>query len=67
MAGVRHALSMSAVGGPATLRRRLGEIAARYQPDELIVAGMIFDGGARLRSLRLVMEAAQGLPVAQAA
>jgi luciferase family oxidoreductase group 1 len=67
MASVRHALSLSAVGSPATLRRRLGEVVARHQPDELIVAGMIFDLGARLRSLRLVMEAAQGLPVAEAA
>jgi luciferase family oxidoreductase group 1 len=67
MAGVRHALSLSAVGGPATLRQQIGEIVARHRPDELIVAGMIFDGGARLRSLRLVMEAAEGLPVAEAA
>ena len=62
LAGAYQALSLSAVGSPATVRRRLGEIVARYQPDEVIVAGMVHDLGARLESLRIVMEAAQDLP-----
>jgi luciferase family oxidoreductase group 1 len=67
MAGVRHALSLSAVGSPATVRARLGEIVAAHRPDEVIVAGMIHDPAARIESLRLVMEAAEGLPERAAA
>ena len=64
MAGVRHALSLSAVGSPSTVRRRLSEVAARYRPDEIILAGMIFDLEARLASLRIMAEAARELRAA---
>ncbi|HVG49048.1 MAG TPA: MsnO8 family LLM class oxidoreductase, partial [Rubellimicrobium sp.] len=64
MAGVRQAMSVSAVGSPATVRRQLGEIVARYQPDELILAGMIHDLEARLASLRIMAEAGQELKAA---
>jgi len=64
MAGVRQAMSVSAVGSPATVRRQLAEIVARYQPDELILAGMIYDPEARLASLRIMAEAAEELKLA---
>ncbi|WP_210529159.1 LLM class flavin-dependent oxidoreductase [Rubellimicrobium arenae] len=64
MAGVEQALSMSAVGSPSTVRRRLSEVAARYKPDEIILAGMIYDLEARLTSLRIMAEAAQEMQAA---
>ena len=67
MEGVRHALSLSAVGSPATVRRRLGEIVEAHRPDEVIVTGMIHDEEARLTSLGIVAEAARGLGMALAA
>ena len=59
MAGVEHALSLAAVGSPASVRRKLSEVVARYQPDEVILAGMIYDLEARLTSLRIMADAAQ--------
>jgi alkanesulfonate monooxygenase SsuD/methylene tetrahydromethanopterin reductase-like flavin-dependent oxidoreductase (luciferase family) len=58
LAMARGALSFSAVGGPASVRRRLEEVQARFRPDEIILAGMIFDLEARLESLRIVAAAA---------
>jgi luciferase family oxidoreductase group 1 len=59
LAMAEGALSFSAVGGPAAVRRRLADVQARYRPDEVILAGMIYDLGARLESLRIVAEAAE--------
>ena len=53
---VRHALSVSAVGSPVTVRARLAELLAEYRPDELIVTGMIHDHAARVRSFELAAE-----------
>ncbi|EYD78044.1 bacterial luciferase family protein [Rubellimicrobium mesophilum DSM 19309] len=64
MAGVNHALGFAAVGSPATVRRRLGQVVEQYRPDEIILAGMIFDLEARLASLRIMAEAAQELKAA---
>jgi luciferase family oxidoreductase group 1 len=64
MAGVNHALSFAAVGSPATVRRRLGQVVEQYRPDEIILAGMIYDLEARLTSLRIMAEAAQELKAA---
>ena len=47
-------LACSAIGSPQTVRRRLGEIADRTRPDELIVASQIFDHRARLRSYAIL-------------
>ncbi|WP_417598941.1 LLM class flavin-dependent oxidoreductase [Pararhodobacter oceanensis] len=52
-AGVDHALSVSAVGTPEMAREQLQAIIARYQPDELMVTGMIHDPAARIRSFEL--------------
>jgi luciferase family oxidoreductase group 1 len=53
-AGVQRMLAASAVGSPATVRRRLGEIVAETRADELIVACAVFDHAARLRSYELL-------------
>lgn len=57
MAQVQQALSCSATGSPETVRRELGALVAKYQPDELLVTGMIHDHAARLRSFALSAEA----------
>ncbi|MDD9942336.1 MAG: LLM class flavin-dependent oxidoreductase [Myxococcales bacterium] len=58
-----HALSMSVVGGPATVRAGLQRLIDRYQPEELIATVPVFDFEARLRSLELAAGAAQALAV----
>jgi luciferase family oxidoreductase group 1 len=57
LAQVKQALSCSATGSPETVRRELGELAAKYQPDEMMVTGMIHDHAARLRSFAIAAEA----------
>jgi luciferase family oxidoreductase group 1 len=57
MAEVRAALSCSAVGAPQTVKAQLRAILARYQPDELIISGMIHDPTARLRSFEIAAKA----------
>jgi luciferase family oxidoreductase group 1 len=53
LAQVKHALSCSATGSPATIRDQLSAIITRYQPDELMITGMIHDHGARVKSFQL--------------
>ncbi|MBF9042900.1 MsnO8 family LLM class oxidoreductase [Rhodobacterales bacterium HKCCE4037] len=53
---VRHALSCSATGSPDTVKRRLKEIIDTYQPDELMVTGMIHDHAARVRSFEIASD-----------
>ena len=68
MAGVRQALSCSAVGCRETVRRQLVDLIARHRPDEVMITGMIHDVDARLRSLEIAGEVLAGLvPAAQAA
>lgn len=66
-AGVDAALSVSAVGSKATVQRQLAALIDRYQPDELMVTGMIHDHKARLRSFEIAAEALGALSQAQAA
>ncbi|MGE3690768.1 MAG: LLM class flavin-dependent oxidoreductase [Novosphingobium sp.] len=47
----------SAIGGPDTIRERVGRFIERTQADELIFAGSIWDPAARRRSLEIAMEA----------
>ncbi len=49
----------SAIGSLSTVRKRLAEIAARTEADELIIASQVFDHAARLRSHELVAQARQ--------
>ena len=53
---VEHALSISAIGAPDTVAARLEELIRRYQPDELILVGNIFDQAARHRSFAIAAE-----------
>lgn len=50
------ALSCSAVGSPTTVREQLGTLLTTYEPDELMVTGMIHDHAARLRSFEIVAD-----------
>jgi len=52
-AAVHHALSISAVGSPETVRHALSVIAEATRADELIIAGQIYDHRARLRSFEI--------------
>ncbi|SMY06289.1 LLM class flavin-dependent oxidoreductase [Flavimaricola marinus] len=56
LAQVRHALSCSANGSPATVRARLAALIDTYQPDELIVTAMIHDHAARVRSFQIAAD-----------
>ncbi|MGY6633835.1 MAG: LLM class flavin-dependent oxidoreductase [Alkalilacustris sp.] len=49
-------LSFSATGSPDSVRARLAAIIDRYQPDEMLVTGMIHDHAARVRSFRMAAE-----------
>ena len=60
-AQVDEALSCAAVGSPASLRAGLGRLISQYQPDEIMLTGMIHDHAARLHSFALAAEAVRGL------
>ena len=61
LAGADEALSVAAVGSPATVRRELGALVARYRPDEVIVASAIHDHAKRVSSLEIAAEAFRSL------
>ena len=46
-------LQCSAIGAVGVVREKLGAFAARTRADEIMVTSMIFDHGARLRSLEI--------------
>lgn len=60
-AEVEASLSCSAVGSRATVARRLAALVAEHQPDEVLVAGMIHDPVARIRSLEIAAEVLSGM------
>lgn len=67
LAQVKQALSCSATGSPATVEETLASLIKRYQPDELMVTGMIHDHAARVRSFEIAASALaklQGKPPA---
>jgi len=53
LASAHEALGCSAVGGPDEAERQVKALLARYEPDELMITGMIYDRAARLRSLEM--------------
>jgi luciferase family oxidoreductase group 1 len=57
LAAVNEALRVSATGSPATVRRQLADLVARYRPEEVILTGQIHDHAARLRSFEIAAEA----------
>lgn len=70
-AGVRRAvdeaLSITAVGAPATVRRQLSALIDEHAPDEVILTGQIHDHAARLRSFEIASEAMQSIGASVAA
>ena len=56
MAQVQHALSCSATGSAATVRTQLRSLLDSFQPDELIVTGMIHGHAARVRSFEITAQ-----------
>ncbi|WP_417684535.1 LLM class flavin-dependent oxidoreductase [Roseibium sp.] len=50
---VEDALRISAVGAPETVKAKLKELIATYQPDELIFTGQIHDHTSRKRSFEI--------------
>lgn len=67
LAQIHQALSCSATGSLQTVRRDLGALVDRYQPDEMIVTGLIHDHGARLRSFAMAAEALRDIVQGQGA
>ncbi|MBP2281107.1 luciferase family oxidoreductase group 1 [Psychrobacter sp. PL19] len=51
--GVDKALSVSFIGSVETVKPKLADFIAQYEPDELIVTANIYDQAARLHSLSL--------------
>jgi luciferase family oxidoreductase group 1 len=60
-AEVEMALGCSAVGAAETVARQLRALVERYQPDEVMVTGMIHDPGARLQSFEIAAGVLAGL------
>lgn len=56
LAQVQQALSCSATGSPETVRRELAALIARYEPEEIMVTGMIHDHDARVRSFGIAAD-----------
>ena len=57
---VNAALAVSAIGAPDTVAAELDRLIARYQPDELILVGNIYDPEARMRSFAMAAEILRG-------
>jgi alkanesulfonate monooxygenase SsuD/methylene tetrahydromethanopterin reductase-like flavin-dependent oxidoreductase (luciferase family) len=64
--GANRALAYSAVGAPATVRRRLQEFIAAIEPDEIMATAMIYDHAARLRSFEILAEIGRELDAVEA-
>lgn len=67
LAQVKQSLSCSATGSPQKVRRELAALIERYQPEELMVTGMIHDHAARLRSFAITAEVLTGIAQASRA
>jgi luciferase family oxidoreductase group 1 len=57
LAMMQQMRSVSAIGGPDTVREDMLAFIERTQADELIVGGSIYDPAAQRRSLAIIMEA----------
>ncbi len=56
LAQVQRAMSCSATGSSTTIRGQLQKLISTYQPDEILVTGMIHDHAARVRSFQIAAE-----------
>ena len=61
LAMANEALSVTAVGDPATVERALAGFIERYRPDEVILTGQIHDHAARKRSFEIAAQAMRAL------
>lgn len=61
MAQVKQALSCSATGSAATVKQQLRVLIETFQPDELMVTGMLHDHTARIRSFEIAAEVLRDL------
>lgn len=61
---VEHALSCSAMGDAQTVHAELSGLIAKYQPDEIMVTGMIHDHAARLKSFEIAATALRDIVTA---
>ena len=59
-ARAEHMLSYAVVGGPETVKAGLRRFVELTAADEIMVASMIYDHGARLRSFEIVADAMKG-------
>jgi luciferase family oxidoreductase group 1 len=64
LAQVNQALGCSATGSPETVSSQLTQLIETFQPDELMVTGMIHDPVARIRSFEIAAQALAELKVA---
>ena len=60
-AQVAKALSCSATGSMVSVKKQLEALIERYQPDEIILSGMIHNHSARVRSFEIAAEALSDL------
>lgn len=56
MEQVEQALSCSATGAPDTVKTQLRALIDTFQPDELMITGMIHDHSARIRSFEIAAD-----------
>ena len=63
LAAVQSRLTYAAVGGRETVRDRLAAFVSQTGVDEVMVTGMVFDLGDRIRSLEITAEAVADLQV----
>ncbi|MEX0286702.1 MAG: LLM class flavin-dependent oxidoreductase [Paracoccaceae bacterium] len=61
LAMVEQAMQVSVVGTPDVVRAGLADLIARYEPDEIILNGAIYDPAARRRSFTIAAEAMRDL------
>ena len=54
---VEEAFAVSAVGGPDIVHKQLADVVEKYQPDEVMLTGMIHDHQARVKSFAIAAEA----------
>ena len=63
-AGVAHALRLSAIGSPDTVRRWLDAFIRATRVDELMLTAQIHDAAARMRSFEIAAEVRDSLGTA---
>jgi alkanesulfonate monooxygenase SsuD/methylene tetrahydromethanopterin reductase-like flavin-dependent oxidoreductase (luciferase family) len=60
---VESRMSAAAIGGPETVRQRLGQLLQETEADELIFTSDLYDHALRLRSFEIAADAMKQLSV----